>query len=305
MPSPSRRRATRLLILLASLAGAGCGAQSSASPTATPEGSSTNTAVQVQVASSDLAVGANRFTFGILDNNHPVQAADHPHITFYYLTGNRAQPVETTTASFNYFARGLAKTAANSAAVQLGGVYVAYPSFPRSGAWGLEVRFRYKGKMLSLGAGFDVKKHSTSPAIGAPVPRSHNPTVAQEPATRLDSGRPPDDMHKLSIAGAIARRKPLVVLFATAAFCTSRLCGPEIEVVKRLENQYRRRVNFVHVEVYKDAEYAKGPAPTFTQWHLQTEPWVFVVNRAGILTAKFEGPTPASEIIPAIDRTLR
>jgi hypothetical protein len=111
-------------------------------------------------------------------------------------------------------------------------------------------------------------------------------------------------MHRLSIAQAIAQHKPLVVLFATAAFCTSRLCGPEIEVVKGLEARYRSRVNFVHIEIYRDAEYSKGFAPTVLQWHLETEPWVFVINRKGIITAKFDGPTPASEIAPPINADL-
>jgi hypothetical protein len=41
------------------------------------------------------------------------------------------------------------------------------------------------------------------------------------------------------------------------------------------------------------------------QWHLQTEPWVFVIDRRGIITAKFEGPTTAAEIVPAIEADLR
>jgi hypothetical protein len=124
------------------------------------------------------------------------------------------------------------------------------------------------------------------------------------PATKLDSGRPPDDMHKLSIAGAIAQHKPLVVLFATAAFCESRLCGPEIQSVEGVENKFQGRVNFVHIEVYKNAVFADGYAPTFLAWHLQTEPWVFVVDRRGVITAEFEGATAASEIIPALQQTL-
>jgi hypothetical protein len=72
--------------------------------------------------------------------------------------------------------------------------------------------------------------------------------------------------------------------------------------VQGLERQFGKRVGFIHIEVWKDANPSHGPAPAFVQWHLHTEPWVFVINRRGIITARFEGPTPASEIRPAIQK---
>jgi hypothetical protein len=66
------------------------------------------------------------------------------------------------------------------------------------------------------------------------------------------------------------------------------MCGPQTEIVQRLEPLYRRRVNFIHIEIYKDANPAHGYARTVRQWHLQTEPWVFVVDRRGRIAAKFE-----------------
>lgn len=261
-------------------------------------------AVYAQITSTDLALGVNRFTFGIIDHNHPLKGGT-PQVSFYYLNGASAAFVERIPARFNNFARGLKDTDANSAAVELGGVYVAYPRFAHAGKWGAVIRLRYHGKSYDLTPGFAVTTHSLTPAVGSPAPRSRNPTVKQERATLLDSGRPPDDMHRLSIAQAIAQHKPLLVLFATAAFCTSRMCGPEIGAVERLESRYRSRVNFVHIEIYDKANPRYGYAPTVLQWHLRTEPWVFVIDRHGIIRAKFEGPTPASEIEPVLRRLLR
>lgn len=303
---PMGCRGMRALAPALLLAMAGCGSQAAGAPpagTATPPGSQ-NPSVYAQVASTDLAVGRNRFTFGIIDHDRPLKSGA-PRVTFFLLHGSVATPVESTTAHFNNFASGLRDTSANSAAVEIGGVYVTYPVFTHAGNWGAEFRLRHGARTLVLRTGFHVASRSLSPAVGSPAPRSHNPTIAQMPATKLDSGRPPDDMHRLSIAAAIAQHKPLLVLFATAAFCTSRMCGPEIESVQRLEARYRGRVNFIHIEIYKDANPQYGYAPTVNQWRLRTEPWVFVVNRAGIITAKFEGPTPAAEIAPAIQATLR
>jgi hypothetical protein len=72
--------------------------------------------------------------------------------------------------------------------------------------------------------------------------------------------------------------------------------------VQGLERQFGKRVGFIHIEVWKDANPSHGPAAAFVQWRLHTEPWVFVINRRGIITARFEGPTPATEIRPAIQK---
>lgn len=284
---------------------AACGGTSpSAAPVRTPVISQAqNVGLQAQVASSDLAVGSNRFTFGIINNNHPLSTGA-PQLSFYYLKGNSATLMSTAVAHFSNFARGLRDTAANSAAIEIKGVYVARATFTRPGKWGAQVRLPWHGKVVVLRQEFQVRSHSLTPAVGSPAPRSNNPTIAQEPASKLDSGKPPDDMHKLSIAQAIAQHRPLIVLFSTPGFCTSRMCGPETQAVEKLEQQYRSRVNFIHIEIYKDANPAHGFAPTVLQWHLQTEPWVFVINRQGIITAKFEGPTPGTEIVPAINAAL-
>ena len=298
-----RNSALRLLLSFALLSIAAQAAMGTAPASAAPK-KAQPVRLQDVLSSSDLAVGRNRFTFGLLNNNHPLSTG-RPRLTFYFLRGNDAIRQMSTTAYFNFFARGLKDTAENSAAIEIQGVYVSYPVFRQAGKWGVEIDIPYQGQVRVLRDAFTVRQHSLTPAVGSSAPRSHNPTIYQLPASRLDSARPPTDMHRLSIAQAIAQHKPLVVIFATAGFCTSRMCGPEIEVVQGLERQYRGRVNFVHIEIYQDANPAHGYAPAVLQWHLQTEPWVFVVNRKGFISAKFEGPTPASEIRPAIQAVLR
>ena len=69
-------------------------------------------------------------------------------------------------------------------------------------------------------------------------------------------------------------------------------------LLKAIEDKSAR-----HIEIYNNARPPQF-APTVLQWHLQTEPWVFVVNRSGRIAAKFEGPAPGSEIAPTINSTL-
>jgi hypothetical protein len=293
-------------IFILALGVAGCGASaSSPPPAATPTlVGAAAVGVQAVIASTDLAVGPNRFTFGLLKNNVPVSSGN-PRLTFFRLHGTSGTAVSSSTAHFSNFTVGLPHTAANANALAIKGVFVTQVNFASAGPWGVQIDSVVAGKPRTLHESFTVAAHSTAPNVGQPAPRSHNPTIRDMPARLLDSGRPPDDMHKLSIAAAIAQHKPLLVLFSTPAFCESRMCGPETEIVERVENQFRGKVNFIHIEVYKNANPADGYAATFLQWHLQTEPWVFIVNRKGIISARFEGPTPVSELDPAIRSDLQ
>lgn len=293
------RRLTRFLAaLLLPLSLGACG-----SSTVSPVKLAATSPFQLEVAVSDITIGRDRFTFGLLRNDRPVEPSQ-TRISFYSVHGTTATLRQTFMAHFNNFAAGLPRTGENSSAEEIKGVFVSYPTFRQPGVWMADVRFPYHGQIEDVRQGFRVERHSLSPAVGSPAPRSHNPTIFQMPASKLDSGHPPDDMHRLSIAQAIAQHKPLVVLFATPAFCTSRMCGPQTEIVEEVEKRFRGRVNFIHIEVYKNANPADGFAPTMVQWHLQTEPWVFVIDKRGVIAAKFEGPTGASEIESALRKVL-
>src|SRR2546427_9705953 len=97
------------------------------------------------------------------------------------------------------------------------------------------------------------------PGVGQPAPVTHNPTVKDvADVETIDSGRPPDDMHQLSIADAIQQDRPAFVVFASPAFCTRKTCGPEIKEVQALEPAYRDRLGFIHCGLYRDYQ----PHPT-------------------------------------------
>src|SRR5205814_5723020 len=137
---------------------------------------------------------------------------------------------------------------------------------------------------------------------------SHNPTITEADATTIDSGRPPDDMHQISIADAITQHRLTLVVFASPAFCTSRTCGPEVKAVQSLEPAYRDKLTFIHIEIYRD--FVPDPskrklAQTVLDWRLQTEPWIFLVDAKGIIQTRFEGATATDELKSALDQLLR
>ena len=279
-------------VLVLSIGLSACaGVGSSAAPTATSSGQASGPVASV--IGTDFAVGRNRFTFTLANGNVPIAGAK-PTVYFFSLHGFNALPAGTSTATFQ---------SVGSASKGLGstGVYVAHTTFDRSGKWGAEIDVRSGGKKHSLQTIFDVTARSVTPAVGTAAPRSRNPTVSQVPVSRLDSGIPPDDMHRVSIAGAIARHRPLLILFASAAYCGTFQCGPEISAVQSLERQFRASVDFVHIDVFRNARPPRL-STTAVQWHLHSQPWIFIVDRHGSIVAKFEGPAASNELKPELLR---
>ena len=184
------------------------------------------------------------------------------------------------------------------------GVYEATASFDEAGKWGVQATGKLKdGTPFESRQTFDVLAQSVSPAIGSPAPRSHNLTVKDvTDLSQIDTeANPSPDMHTETIADGIAAGHPLLVLFGSPGFCPSRFCGPELELARKLEPKYAGRVDFIHVETYKDP--TQGiPSDTFTEWHLQSDPWFFIVDGTGIVRAKFEGPTTLEELSAALDQ---
>jgi hypothetical protein len=81
----------------------------------------------------------------------------------------------------------------------------------------------------------------------------------------------------------------VALLFATPQLCQSRVCGPVTDIAVQMEAKYGRRMAFIHQEVYKDNNPRRGLREPLIRFHLRTEPWLFVVNRQGIITARLEG----------------
>jgi len=183
-------------------------------------------------------------------------------------------------------------------------IYVAHLKIPGPGRYWL-VAQPVGAKIQALGA-LDVSARSRSVAVGARAPRSETPTLATEPAARITTSRPPDlPLLRYSVAGSLAAHKPFVVTFATPKFCTSRTCGPVVDVVEAARRRFAARgIRFIHVEVFQDNNPTRGYNRWMQQWGLASEPWVFLVGRDGRVQAKFEGSVSEAELAAAIREHL-
>ncbi|HEY4844936.1 MAG TPA: hypothetical protein VII89_04530 [Candidatus Dormibacteraeota bacterium] len=272
-----------------------CGAVAAPSNPATGQSGSQ---LQAEVVASEVVIGAQqRVPIGILDHNTPVSDAT-VHVRSFVLNG--------TTGTF----KGESDAPFKGDGLQGGGTYVAHLTFDKAGDWGLELTAsRPNGAHTTVRIPMNVLALPVVPGVGQPAPATRNPTVRDvADVETIDSGRPPDDMHQISIADAIQQHRPALVVFATPAFCTSNTCGPEVKVVQGLEPTYRDRLAFIHVEIYRDFKpdpSKKQLAQAVVDWRLQTEPWIFLIDSKGIIQARFEGPTASDEVKASIDQLFR
>lgn len=154
-----------------------------------------------------------------------------------------------------------------------------------------------------------VKKQTAAPPVGARAVSSRTPTLADVGgrAARLTTRRPPDtELLRYSVADSLRARKPFVVVFATPKYCTSRTCGPLVDVVDVVRRRFAGRgdVRFIHVEIYRNNKPQLGVNRFVREWRLPSEPWTFLVGRDGRIKGRFEGSVSVRELSAAVERLL-
>jgi len=242
---------------------------------------------------SDLAVGRSRFLFAVLDErNRPILDAQ-VHLRFFDRIDAPAEPTSEVDATF----RGLG----------LGekGLYVARADLPTAGTWGVEAQVRRAdGTERALRARFEVKAQSQTPAVGTAALATRQPLARDVADPRqVCTAVPPCKLHDLTVADALALKKPALLLFATPGFCVSATCGPDLETVLSLEPELGGRISLVHLEIYSDPQ-TQTPSLAVNEWRLPSEPWVFLVDRDGRIADKLEGGLTAAELREGIERLV-
>ena len=272
--------------------------------------------IQPLITTSELVVGMNRFAFGVLKGNKLLNDAEVT-LKLYAIDGSELSLVAEVKAPYQ-----IASTLKQERSVHhhpegtehvhgdesgIPGLYVAQLNFSRAGDWGVELLVGQRsGPADIVRLAVTVLDAPATPALGSPAPRSHNLIASDVKNLRqIDtSPRPDPRLHQVRIADAIAQGKPQLIVFATPQFCTSRMCGPVVDIVRTLLPVYGKRVAFTHQEIWQDFA-DKKMFPTVAEWRLDTEPWVFVVDRDGIIRGKFEGLVTARELEISLQEVLK
>lgn len=253
--------------------------------------------MQVYLVASELVVGENRFAVGLQTPDNAI--IDDADVTFtYYDLSNPVAPVLESEAPAQRL----------SSLDGLTVIYANQRSFDRAGDWGVQIdATRPDGTTLTRNIIFEVLADSASLAVGEQAPAADSPTaadVAGDLTLVTSAAEPNPAFYELSIANALANDKPTVVLFATPAFCETRFCGPDYEIVSGLQERYGDQLNFVHVEVYSGLPNPAANNWRFTQpmhdFGLATEPWLYVIDATGTVTWRVEGLFTEEEVIAAL-----
>ena len=278
-------------------------APTAAAPSApTPGAASGPPEVRLGLATVDIGVGLNRFAFGVRGQDSKPIRTPAALATFMYIESTPYEVRAQAQASFVTWPTGRA------------GVYVVEGvDLDKAGRWGLVVEVETEDGAVAVGQlGFDVKLTSSSPAIGSLAPRSLNKTGGDGTDLKeiTTSPEPDADLYRMTVAEAIAAGRPVVVTFATPAFCSTATCGPQVEVVSAIKDRYAERASFIHVEVYDNPvemrkDFSKGRlSPILEEWGLISEPYTFILDGEGVIRSKFEGFVTEQELEAALKEVL-
>jgi hypothetical protein len=255
--------------------------------------------VGITAGASEFVPGDVRYPFLVIRND--ARPVNRPAATVWVARSRSEPPFQRTRAQLEPIGiPGRSHPA-------FGGVtriYVAHLRISRPGEYWI-VAQPDGARLQALGV-VKVAARSASPAIGAKAPRSETPNLETAPPAQITTSRPPDlPLLRYSVAGSLAAHKPFVVTFATPKFCTSRTCGPVVDVVDAVSRRFERRgVRFIHVEVFTDNDPTRGYNRWMRQWALASEPWVFLVGADGRVKAKFEGSVSEAELAAAVRAKL-
>ncbi len=240
-----------------------------------------------------VACGQSRILFLYLDaKNEPTSQPDRTaNVSFYELGRDLNKAVVSADATFVW-------TIANER-----GMYVVDVDLPEAGTWGAEFTTEAPGVAAeTVRLTFTVRDSVPTVRIGQRVPASKTPTAADVGGdlTKISTDKAPDPaFYSMSVADAVAARKPFMLIFATPKFCASAQCGPTLERFKAIAAAHPE-ITFINVEPYQlevvdgqlqpvlDVNSQLQATAVTEQWGLLSEPWIFAVDRDGIARGSYE-----------------
>ncbi len=195
------------------------------------------------------------------------------------------------------------------------GIYYANVDFPEAGRYGAQfTTAEGGGAPETLRLTFDVQPTSPEVRVGDKAPSATTPTIASVggDVTHVSTdGTPDPKFYEKSLDGALADGEPIALVFATPKFCTSAQCGPTLDRIKPFLDRYPS-VTFINVEPYQlqlvdgtlqpelDANSQLQVTP-ITDEYTMVEPAVIVIDREGIVRAKFDLIFGDEELTAALD----
>jgi hypothetical protein len=187
-----------------------------------------------------------------------------------------------------------------------GVVYSTEFDFPGPGEWRMAAIIKEDGELKgTLLTGVVVGEFKKVPKVGERAPLIHTPTAqdAGGELSKITTRVPPDTQNKVDYADALGK-EPIVLLFATPQFCQSRVCGAVVDVAEQAKHEYGDKAAFIHMEIYNENDPGKQVRPQVRAFHLPSEPWLFTIDRQGIVRDAVEGAFGLKLMHRAVDKAI-
>lgn len=135
------------------------------------------------------------------------------------------------------------------------------------------------------------------PAVATPTPTTEAALGLAEVCTR----DPDCSMHDMSLDDALATGRPVVLMFATPAYCQTAVCGPAVDTLEGIKDDRDwGEIVFIHAEIFTDA--GTTVAEHVQAWGLQSEPWLFTIDAEGNVMDRVDGVMIGEEIRELVER---
>jgi hypothetical protein len=171
-------------------------------------------------------------------------------------------------------------------------IYSSELTLPVEGEYRPAVLVKEKGGLgQKLLPSINVGEFAKIPRPGEKAPSIQTPTassVGGQDLAKLTTRVPPDTQNKVNYAEVLGK-EPILLLFTSPKFCQSRVCGPVVDVAQQAQHEFEGKANFIHMEIYNDNDPSQHVRPQVRQFHLPSEPWLFAINREGVVSAAIEG----------------
>ena len=271
------------------------------------------------LASRDLAVGVQRLAFSLAARSSapPFDAASPPSVraAVYQLDESATEPravrfavyLPVAPSSFTAHAHAGATVSDNAEPIA-GGLYVVPVTLDRTGDWGIEFTISDGDVSDTVRFRFSVRERPAAPGVGDAAISVATPTAADGDAIAAISSDPDPEpgLYARSLDEALAAGAPILLAFATPAYCHSRTCAPVLDAVKQVWREHAGRLAGIHVEVFRNPRNPERleEAEAFAAWRLPSEPWVFLIDREGRIAAAWEGPVAHEELTEAVQSLI-
>lgn len=182
-------------------------------------------------------------------------------------------------------------------------VYVADFKFPSEGEWRIVALIKDGDEVKSSLVGSTVVgKFKEVPRPGEKAPKIHTPTADDVGGdlSQITTRIPPDTQNQVDYADVLGK-KPIILLFATPQFCTSRVCGPVVDIAEQVKERYGDEAEFIHMEIFNENDPKKDVRPQVRAFRLPNEPWLFAIDRQGRVQADLEGAFGVDELTRVVE----